>query len=235
MMKPHPSRSIEDDTRGITWTIEAFLSVIVLLGVLYFTLTSFPAPDPGAQQIEAHGLQLQQTGQDILGGLESNGDLNKGLLYVDPSSTSSGSPVWHDPSGDKLTSAGDYYTLPTDHPYSPAFNFLTRNNVFYNIDVVYQDTVQTTASPVSLVYQGVPNKNAVVIEYTTVIQEDDVLLNSDGTEVTGSQCTGIAGDDPVTLADAEGSPSCNFYMDRIFNEDATSRYNVARVRLTLWT
>lgn len=227
------SDSFADDNRGITWTIEAVLSTMMLLGILMFTLSTFPAPDVGAQQQAVHQSQLSQDGQDTLQGLEQTNNLSRGLLYVDATETTENDPVFHGPG---VSPQGDYGELPDNHPYSNAFELLDKDGVLYNMEVIYQnESNDVVDDPVSVIYRGVPGSNSVIVEYTVILDNSDVLLNSDGSALQHSQCDDIGGSGDVNLSEAANSDDCNYFMPKPFDSDTTNRYNIVRIRLTLWS
>lgn len=233
-MNEKPIMSFISDDRGVTWTIEAFLSVALLLAILVITIQMVPSGATSSQQANYQQNQLQQDGTDILVGSSETGQLSDGLLYWDVSTnTLPGDTTRH----------GEYQSIAnSSHPLESPFTLLNDDNVLYNMEVTYQgeydpvDSVDESDQTFdrTLVYQGTPSDNAVVVEYTVILFRDDPLINEDG-RIDNTECNGASEDtEYVTLEDVDNSSDCDYYMPDAFPEDTTDRYNVVRVQLTLW-
>lgn len=222
---------LTQDRSAVTWTVEAFLSVGLLMAILLVASQSIPATNLAQEQSDLQQTQLQQDGQDVLGGLESTHELQEGLLYWSPENPDQN---WHSPDGE-LTSNGEYAQYPDRHPHFTGFNLLTQDAVSYNVDLFYQNTDNDGTERQTLLYQGVPSSNSVVVQYQTILYDDDPLRNPDGSVMKhdDASCSGITNGN-VTLGKMSSSPDCSYFMPDAFDSDSTDRYNVVRVRLVLW-
>lgn len=231
-----PLRKFTTDTRGITWTIESFLSVALLLSILLVSMQMIPAGQSAAEQANSQQTQMKQSGTDVLVGSAATGELSDGMRYWNPE----GDGQWHG----STTKYNEYGTLPdgepTVHPLVPSFGALDDANILYNMKVLYQGSIdaneQDETFTDTVLYQGIPSSNAVLVEYTIILDNQDVLLNPDGTTMMGSDvnCQGIANDEEVTLERVDTSADCNYFIPDAFPDKVTNRYNTITVQLTLW-
>lgn len=227
------------DDRGVTWTIEAFLSVSLLLAILVISVQLIPSAATSAEQANYQQSQFQQDGSDVLTGASATGELSEGLRYWDAKND-----IWHNAIGRH----NEYANFPSQHPLETPFGLLDEDNVFYNMEISYQGNYDTndaddesgTTITDTVVYQGAPSDNAVVVEYTTLLFKDDPILLQNGNNMQASDCGNVGGSGNVTVDDVptdeeNSSVECSYVIPDAFPEDTTDRYNVVRVRLTLWS
>ena len=123
---------LRSDTRGVQWTLEAFLAVLLLLSAVVAVAAVVPT---GTQQATAELTQerLQAAGADVLTLAQQEGRLEAALLHYD---TAEGSFVGTDVSIDGI----DRYSTfeGSEHPLAPLFAAtLAEQRISYNVDLVY--------------------------------------------------------------------------------------------------
>lgn len=202
------------DSRGVQWTLEAFLAVLLLISALVIVAQAVPV---GTQQAEAElaRAQLQQAGDDVLGLAEANGNLTAAVLY------------WN-------TTAGSFVNTQTDvggaphyvsfdgeeaHPLAVLLaETLGERPIAYNLQITYETALGTTEQR-PLVYQGPPGGDSVTTSATVLLSGDDEPHASAGdctlAELSVSNCDGEA-----------------FYAPDI--DPTSTRYNTVQIQLELW-
>lgn len=232
MFRERLNNFVSDD-RAVTWTIEAFLSVSLLLAILVMSVQLVPVGTTSSQQANYQQSQLQQDGADVLRGADETGELSKGIRYWNPESEE-----WHN----SLARHNEYATFPGQHPLKTSFGLLDDDNVLYNMDISYQGSYDAgnndETKTQTVVYQGAPSSNAVVVEYTFILFESNPVISEDGDPLTGSEVNcggGYGSNEEITLEKLTSSSECNYVMPNAFPEKSTDRYNVVRVELTLWS
>lgn len=216
--RPRVHRTLRGDTRGVQWTLEAFLAVLLLLSALVVVASVLPI---GTQQAEAEiaGTQLQQAGDDVLRLAEAEGNLTAALLYWN---TTSGTFV--DTTTD-VAGESHYVTFDGngDHPLAALLaGTLGERAVAYNVYIEHETRGATGAvterRPV--VYQGPPGGDSATASATVLLFEDDVPHAS-------------AGD--CTLAELDNESACGSEAFYAPNVDPTSnRYNAVQIQIELW-
>lgn len=202
------------DTRGVQWTLEAFLAVLLLLASLVVVTAVLPV---GTQQtqVEVDQAQLQKAGEDVLRLAEVDGLLRETLLYWN---TSSGRFV----DTQETVSGHALYTSMAgvaDHPMGPLLRkTLEENDLSYNIHVNPVGG-SGAASQRSLVYNGPPGSNSVVASTTVLLRDSDIPA-------------GTVGGCPLGELDESGCSDEQFYTENA--EPNTSRFAVVTVRLEIW-
>jgi hypothetical protein len=212
------SRVLRADTRGVQWTLEAFLAVMLLLSALVVVASVVPV---GTQQAEAEiaQTQLQQAGDDVLRLAEAEGNLTATLLYWN---TTAAAFV-----GTQTDLGGDphYVTFDGDggHPLAALLaDTLGEQSIGYNIHIEYETggTAAGVTERRPVVYQGPPGGDSVTASATVLLFEDDVPSAS-------------AGD--CTLAELDNDSACGSEAFYAPNVDPTSnRYNTVQVQIELW-
>jgi len=209
-----PHRGLRADTRGVQWTLEAVLAVLLLLSALAAVAAVLPT-GTGQAEAELAGTQLQQAGDDVLGLAAAEGNLTATLLYwnttaetfVDAETDLGGSPHHVQFDGDET------------HPLAGLLaGTVGERALAYNIHVEYEVGGGATEQR-PLVYQGPPGGDSVTASTTVVLSEGDRPHASPG------NCTLAELDDPTAC---EGE---TFYAP---NADATDRYNTVQVVVELW-
>jgi hypothetical protein len=197
-----------------------------------------PTGDSASAQEEIQQSQLKQTGVDILQGSAQTGQLTNGALYWNPDSEQ-----WHNPSGVPTVDRSDprphmeYSKLPGQHPMWPPLEVLTNDDIMYNMQIQHLESPDTRAESQYLVYQGVPSSNAVVVEYSVVLYEDDPLISADGDPMIDGEdvdCPSVSNGEEVTIGKISSPGGCEYFMPNAFENSPSERYNVVRVQMTLW-
>jgi hypothetical protein len=206
------------DSRGVQWTLEAFLAVMLLLSALVVVAAVLPV---GTQQAEAEiaGTQLQQAGDDVLRLAEAEGNLTAALLYWN---TTEGAFVGAETA---IAGGSHYVTFDGDdeHPLAALLaDTLGERPIGYNVHIEYQTRGAaggvTERRPV--VYQGPPGGDSVTASVTVLLFEDDTPRAS-------------AGD--CTLAELDTESACGSESFYAPNVDPTSnRYNTVQIQIELW-
>jgi hypothetical protein len=209
---------LRSDTRGVQWTLEAFLAVLLLLSALVVVAAVLPV---GTQQAEAEiaETQLQQAGDDVLSLAEAEGNLTAALLYWN---TTDGAFV-----GTQTDLAGEphYVTFDGDetHPLAALLgDTLGERPIAYNIHIEYQThgTGGSLTERRPVVYQGPPGGDSVTASATVLLFEDDVPAGSVG---------------DCTLAELDNESACGSETFYAPNVDPTSdRYNTVQIQIELW-
>lgn len=208
-------RRLRSDTRGVQWTLEAFLAVLLLLSALAIVAAVLPV---GTQQAGAEigQTQLQQAGDDVLALAEAEGNLTAAVLYWN---TTDGEFV-----GTEATLGAEphYVTVSDDdHPLAALLaGTLDERHIAYNIHIEYEtagDGPVTERRP--LVYQGPPGGDSVTASTTVLLVDDDRPHASAG------NCT-------LAELDDNACGTETFYAP---NVDPTSdRYNTVQIQIELW-
>jgi hypothetical protein len=200
--KQHEEETSEQTSRGSALTLDAFLAAGLLLAGLAVAISAAPAQQRQVAAADMAEAQLQTDVQDILSVANSTGALEKTTTYWDDSAGQ-----WVD-SG----SSGRYFKPPDGHPLeTPLTNVLRRNNIAYNVAIIYQ-TPEGGTSTKRAFYQGTPGSHAVSAAYTVVLK--------DSTHLTGP-------DNSMTV-----NESSTFYAPDAFPD--SSKYNIVQVRIIAW-
>ena len=211
-------RTLRSDSRGVQWTLEAFLAVMLLLSALVVVAAVLPV---GTQQAEAElaATQLQQAGDDVLRLAGAEGNLTAALLYWN---TTDDAFV-----GAETDIAGGPHYVTADsgggHPLADLLaDTLGERPVAYNIHIEHETRggggSVTERRPV--LYQGPPGGDSVTASATVLLFEDDVPAAS-------------AGD--CTLAELDNGSACGSESFYAPNVDPTSnRYNTVQIQIELW-
>lgn len=210
-------RSFSIDTRGVQWTLEAFLAVLILFAALGFAIQT---NDPGRQQQadQLSGSQLEQTATDILSVSKSTGALKDSVLYYN-NSTKDGTGTDGRFIGAAVEPDYQSYVSLAENKSHPLYPLITESvgqkSVAYNLYFIYEDAASDNLSEQRVVYQGSPGEQAVSTTSTVVLQDSDRLAN-----------------DGCTLDEDTGDPCNPFGMQDAY--PSSTRYNVVQVRLVLW-
>ncbi len=199
--------------RAQTFTLEAFVAAILLVGTVAFALQAVAVSSNTANVGETE-LKNQHIGlaEGVLNEAVSNGSLRTTLLYWDESVER-----FHNADDDD----GHYISQLPPTPNGTAFGDAVERTfgdrqVRYNIDLYYRDSTGERHRQ-RLVESGTPNDNAVRIVETVTLYDNTTLVdeNEDSRE--------------TTLADVEH----RFYAPNI--DEESPLYNVIRVEVVLWS
>ena len=204
---------LRGDTRGVQWTLEALLAVLLLLAALAAVAAVLPT-GTGQAEAELAQTQLQQTGDDVLGLAAAEGNLTAALLYYN---TTAETFV-----GAETDLGGSPHHVQFDgeeaHPLAALLSGTVGERALaYNIHAEYEVGGGTTEQR-PLVYQGPPGGDSVTASTTVVLSEGDRPHASPG------NCT-------LAELDAGACAGEEFYAP---NVDSTDRYNTVQVVIELW-
>jgi len=214
------------DTRGVTWSFQAVIFLVVILGALTFAASSIPTEDRHDQVTD---LQREQITSDVLDVAVATGAAANTTLYWNASSQE-----FVNASGPN----GTYTTLNTSgsHPLWPAVKAgIASRQLAYNIDLGYQIDLDSDGILETqyrrLVSQGPPGQNAVVITETVFLDDSDVPRYSPPS-VDGDPCTlGEMGDSTTTGTNG-CQPAAYFAPD---TSPSLTQYNTLQIRVTVWS
>lgn len=201
------------DSRGVQWTLEAFLAVLVLLSAIVVVTAVVPT-GTGQAEAELSQTQLQQAGDDVLRLAEQENLLHETLLYWDSTD--------HAFIGTETDLGGaPHYVTFADAPNHPLTGLLSgtlvERHIGYNIHIEYQADTGTERRPI--VYQGPAGGDSVTASKTVI------LTNSDTLAVTSDEDCEILGNLSECSADS-------FYA--VDTSPSSERYTVVQVELELW-
>ena len=205
------------DSRGVQWTLEAFLAVLLMLSALVVVAAVLPVGTQHAE-VEIGQTQLQQAGDDVLELAEAEGNLTAAVLY------------WNTTEGEFIGAEADlgtephYVTFSDDesHPLAALLaGTLGERHISYNIHIEYETG---GAAPVTeqrpVVYQGPPGGDSVTASATVLLFEDDRPHASAGN---------------CTLAELDDDSVCGsetFYAPDV--DPTSNRYNTVQIQIELW-
>jgi hypothetical protein len=171
-------RSLRNDDRGISWTLDALAMGAIMIGALVIAMQAAPTQADQSIVQDYSQAQLQQDGNDILTAASATGDLKNTTLYWDDSES-----TWVDAGGQST-----YISPPLGHPMDRELRqIFQQDGISYNVEVQYQ-TVSGAYEDERIVYQGTPGQHAVVVSSHLIsIQDDTSLAGPDaGTTVSES-------------------------------------------------
>ena len=197
------------DERAQTFTLEAFVAAIILVGALAFALqaVAISANTASGGDLEWRTQQATVT-EDVLAQAAADGSLVDTVVAWNESDAR-----FHGASHED----GHYVTsLPADAPAGPAFAAIVgESTTRYSVDLRYPDgTGGWAVQP--LVDAGTPSTNAVRVTETVTIFENTSMIDADG-EPRATNVSAI--DEP-------------FYAPNVDDERAV--YTVIRVEVTVW-
>ncbi len=205
--------TFKNDTRGVQWTLEAFLAVLFLLSAVVVVAAVVPT-GTGQAEAELSQAQLQQAGDDVLTLAEQENLLHETLLYWD---STDGAFIGTETD---LGGAPHYVTF-TDAPDHPLAELLSgtlgERHIAYTLHIEYQGETGSERRPI--VYQGPAGGDSVTASKTVI------LTNSDEPTVT-------SGDDCETLGNLSECGGDSFYA--VDTSPSSERYTVVQVELELW-
>jgi hypothetical protein len=215
------------DDRGVQWTIEAFLAVLLLFTTLAVTLDTV-ANSGEASSDQFAEYQLQRDAGDVLAIARAEGNLSRSLLYWN---TTAAAPngTWIN---DSQPPPGEYTILTSEDPNHPLSRLLAStlvlDNVRYNLAVVYEnDSAPGNTSTKTMVFQGSPGSDAATD--TTSVR----LLDGDAPAAANASSDG----DPCTLEEIHDDTNGCGGSQGFYAPDAhpgANLYNEVRVRITVW-
>lgn len=228
-MAPDRRHGFRADTRGVKWTLQAYLFLVVLLGGIVIAAGSVPTT---GGPTEFTDLQREQTAEDLLSTTSGTGHLEAAVKYWDARNSR-----WVGADGGADDTAYTTLTANTAHPLWPAFDttftqrqFATNVNVYYQVDTDDDGTPDGRRSQ-RVIYQGPPGRDAITARETVFLRDRDVTArgptSADGDPCTLGELTGTAG---------TGTNGCS--SGAFFASDAaprSARYNVVEVRITIWS
>lgn len=204
-----------ESTRGIVWTIEILLTVLLLLAAVV-ALIQVTGVTQDQQQVTAQEEQLQQLATDVTTHMESNETARRAVLYYNTTADSF-IQTESDAAG-----VNHYTTLDgdPDHPLHDLFQTLNNRPVNYQLTLVYTNQTTGSTERFPLVYQGVPQETSVTTSSQLILREGDVPA------ATAQNCT---------LEQLANNTTCSGESYLIPQTTTTTdRYNVVTLRLTLW-
>lgn len=210
-----PATRLWTDTRGVQWTLEAFLAVLLLLSALVVVAEVAPA---GTQQAETElaQQQLQQAGDDVLGLAEAERNLTAAVLHWNTTETTF--------VGANTTLGGEPHYVAFDgdesYPIAPLLaDTLGERPVVYNLYIAYETELGVTERR-PVVYKGPPGGDSVTTSTTVLLFEDDRPAASAGN---------------CTLAQLHNGSACDdesFYAPDV--APSSDRYGAVQIQLELW-
>ena len=190
-----------DDTRGQSFTFEAITAILLILAAMIFVLQG-SAITPLSADTENINQQQSEKASDVLDIAHEDGLLKETLLYYD---TQNDRFVGSD-RGD-----GSYsYPPPSDFGDLLADNF-DRNNILYEIDIVYENTEGETETK-QMVNRGERSASATTVTKQVILYDDDIIT------------------DPAN--NDELQDDLGFYAPNI--DENRQVYNVVEVQMTIW-
>lgn len=200
---PLPSREdFREDNRGLYFTLDALIFAAILVAALGFAIASAPTQQTQSVAEDMAEAQLQTDAQDVLAVANGTGTLTDATVY------------WDDSAGRWAgsDSSGVYFRPPDGHPLeTPLSQVFERNNIAYNIVIIYQ-TADGTTKTERVYYQGTPGAHAVSATNTVVLKDNTFLTGPD--------------------SDTTVSESSSFYAPDAFPE--SSKYNILQTRIIAW-
>lgn len=193
--------------RGQVFTLEAFVSALLLLGAVIFALQAAAVTPQSASTASAHSVtQLEQVAAGVLDDAAADGTLKQTVLYWNSS----------DERFHGLEAHEDGYTngnLPT------AFGAHLRtafagDGVTYNVNVRYEDA-DGDYETIGVVDSGTPSDDAVTAVALVTLYDDDPLYAADET------------------ASAVNVSSGAFYAPDV--APSSGLYHVVSVEVVVWT
>ena len=203
---------LRDDSRGVQWTLEAFLAVLLLLSALVVVAAVVPT-GTGQADAELTQTQLQQAGDDVLALASEEGTLLEALLY------------WNATEGEFVGAEADlggepHYVAFRDAPDHPLAELLAgtleERGVAYNVHLAYDTEDGTEQRP--LAYQGPAGGDSVTASTTVLLRADERPVE------TPAACE--------TLWELESCAEGSYYAPESLA--GSDRHAVVEVELELW-
>ena len=227
------TRSETETERGQAYTLEGFVSAMIVLMAVLFALQSVViTPTTGGLPDRTATAQVEQEAQDALVlGATANGSTENGTGDL-----STLVRYWNTSNGEFYGSnnsevADFHYDATNDTEFAENFTLgsiladrFTERGLSYNVELVYWDNTSETYDTEALVYQG--KSEAMTASYTVTLYESDNLT--------------APHDRDVRLRDAYycdgGSHSEGCYpIPPAHDDPETSEiYNVVEVRVSVW-
>lgn len=213
-------RRIDSDERSQAFTLEGFISAIVILTAVLFALQAVViTPTTGGAVDRAAQAQEEQEVRDALHIAGESGELSELVRHwnhVDEEwrdGNAPGDPAYNN---SKLAEISDFGTILDEQ-------FVNSSGKAYNLDFVTYDEDGDRVTE-SIVRMGGGTGDAVVsASYTVTLHDNQSLTEWDGTDftTTGTELYEAESDHGYPLPSTSG-----------LSESAT--YNVVEVRLTVW-
>lgn len=225
------SLSLRRDTRGIQFTLEALLGLIIVMGALSSAAVMVPNPSGGVSEAITQRQMVADAGDfleiaDTTGALKSDGSAHGALLYWNASRQGWVNATRDAPSDIYYTSLAAYST----HPLYPIFqDSLAGRGMGMNLAVQYQNASGSLVSQ-RIVYQGTPGQNAVEASYSVVLR-DDMTPAVPGTSSDGDACT--LGEMGANASAGSNGCASSAYFAPDSSPESTN-YNVVKVSVTIW-
>lgn len=204
--------------RGQTFTLEAFVAAILLLGALAFALHAVTISTNTASAGDTEGSnQLAGLGQGVLDQGVADGTLAHTLLYWNETTEEFyGADV--DPED-----GGHYISQLPQNETDPVFGqsmgaMFDDRHVRYNIDLFFRNETGYRGHQ-RLVESGTPGDDAIRVVATVTLYNDTALLDE-------------TGNSSATLEEIAADPSRSFYAPDIAPESRV--YTVIRIEVELW-
>ncbi|MXV63995.1 hypothetical protein GS429_18390 [Natronorubrum sp. JWXQ-INN-674] len=208
--------SSRDTDRGQAYTLEGFISAMIVLMALLFAMQSVViTPTTGGLADRTVQSQIQQEAQDalVVAAMDDEGDLSEMIRYWDEDEDEFYNAT------ESSTAPGSYNATNNTELYNEfalgeiLSDRFTERGLSYNVELVYQNESGEFDSENStyLVYQG--ESEAVVASYTvTLFETDDLKAPASSETVDGADSY------PVPRA----------------TDSSSAVYNVVEVRIAVW-
>lgn len=228
---PASTVSFRSDRRGIQFTIEAVLGLLIVASALSASAAMVSNPSGGISDAITQR-QLGTDGNDFLevsaetGALSADGSSHGALLWWDATNQTWTNATRDGPSGTHYTSLDAY----PDHPLTPIYqDALTGRGLGMNLYVEYQNQTGDLRKE-QIVYQGTPGQNAVRSSYSVVLRDDMTPLKTVQNN-NGNDCT-LKEMGANTSAGTNGCTSMAYFAPDAAPQ--STNYNVVKVSLVLW-
>ena len=205
-------RNSSNSDRGQAYTLEGFVSAMVVLMAVLFALQSVViTPTSGGLSDRSVQAQIQQEAQDALVVSDQDGNLSETIRN------------WN------TSDDGQFYKASVSGPSGPTYNTtefknqsklgdilkqrFADNGYNYNVELVYEN--ESEFNTTHLVYQGTPSRNAVTASYVVTLYETDKLTATN----------------PIMLQNTNDD-SYAYPIPETTNTEPV--YNIVEVRVIVW-
>jgi len=208
-------RNSSNGDRGQAYTLEGFVSAMVVLMAVLFALQSVViTPTSGGLSDRSVQAQIQQEAQDALVVSDQDGNLSETVRNWntdDPEKFHNASVPG--PDGNRT------YNTTEFADQSRLGGILEQrfadNGYSYNVELVYE-TASNDFDTTYMVYQGAPSPDAVTASYVVTLYEDDKLTATN----------------PITLQTADDNSEYEYPIPETTNTELV--HNVVEVRVIVW-
>ena len=215
-------RDSPNSDRGQAYTLEGFVSAMVVLMAVLFALQSVViTPTSGGLSDRSVQAQIQQEAQDALVVSDQEGNLNLSntIRKWDATDDSGDKEQFYKasvPGPDGKTTYNTTEFANQSQLGSILEQRFANNGYSYNVELIYEN--ESEFNTTYLVYQGAPSPDAVTASYVVTLYKEDTLT--------------VDEDDGITLPAAHGDHNHNYPIPETTNTDLV--YNVVEVRVIVW-